>query len=299
MVLWGISPAMARGSKAPAVTAPRKMSVVARALEEASYFTETKARPNSRFYIFICSASWCAPCRALMPSVVAEYEKNVKQDTSVSMVLLGADKDADSARQYISHYNTDMPGVLRSDVRLENAPQIPGVPWYFILDSEGKLVSSGAGTRVLSWKKAVANARVPEMEAVSLPERKVQCKAWHNRNMSRSRKSLSMLRMVRDEQTALKALKGIRDIYEDAGAPKDECPDKELYEELYPIDNEQVHLCAIQLGQQMRRISRLAEKGKVKEATYDNLFVVCRDYTRFYAKDQLPERPIRRKKSAR
>ncbi len=124
-----------------------------------------------------------------MPEVVAEYEKNMKPDKTVSMVLLGADKDADSARQYISHYNTDMPGVLRSHVRLENAPQIPGVPWYFILDSEGKLITSGAGTRVQSWKEAVANARVPETNAVSLPEKKAQCKAWHGRNMSRSKKS--------------------------------------------------------------------------------------------------------------
>lgn len=166
-----------------------RLSPVARILEEAGYFTETKARPDARFYIFICSASWCAPCRALMPEVVAEYEKNMKPDKTVSMVLLGADKDADSARQYISHYNTDMPGVLRSHVRLENAPQIPGVPWYFILDSEGKLITSGAGTRVLSWKEAVANARVPETNAVSLPEKKTQCKAWHGRNMSRSKKS--------------------------------------------------------------------------------------------------------------
>lgn len=128
---------------------------VAKALAEAGYFTETTALPKAKFYIFICSASWCGPCRQLMPKVVEEYENNMKKDKTVSMVLLGADKDEASALEYISHYNTDMPGVLNSAVQLENRPQIPGVPWFFILNAKGELVSSGAGSKVLNWKEEI------------------------------------------------------------------------------------------------------------------------------------------------
>lgn len=131
------------------------LSPVAKALEEAGYFTETEARPKAKFYIFICSASWCGPCRALMPKVVEEYEKKMKKNKNVSMVLLGYDSDDDAARKYIEHYETDMPGVLNKKVNLENRPEIPGIPWYFILNAKGDLVSVGAGSKVLDWEAEI------------------------------------------------------------------------------------------------------------------------------------------------
>ena len=131
------------------------LSPVAKALEEAGYFTETEARPKAKFYIFICSASWCGPCRALMPKVVEEYEKKMKKNKSVSMVLLGYDSDDDAARKYIENYETDMPGVLSKKVQLENRPEIPGIPWYFILNAKGDLVSVGAGSKVLDWEAEI------------------------------------------------------------------------------------------------------------------------------------------------
>ena len=136
---------------------PKKagLSPVAQALAEAGYFTETEARPKAKFYIFICSASWCGPCRALMPQVVEEYEKNMKKDKTVSMVLLGHDSTEEEAKKYIEHYETDMPGVLSKAVQLENRPQIPGIPWYFILNAKGELVSVGAGSKVLNWKEEI------------------------------------------------------------------------------------------------------------------------------------------------
>ena len=131
------------------------LSPVAKALEEAGYFTETEARPKAKFYIFICSASWCGPCRALMPKVVEEYETKMKKNKNVSMVLLGYDSDDDAARKYIEHYETDMPGVLSKKVQLENRPEIPGIPWYFILNAKGDLVSVGAGSKVLDWEAEI------------------------------------------------------------------------------------------------------------------------------------------------
>ena len=131
------------------------LSPVAQALEEAGYFTETEARPKAKFYIFICSASWCGPCRALMPKVVEEYETKMKKNKNVSMVLLGYDSDDDAARKYIEHYETDMPGVLNKKVNLENRPEIPGIPWYFILNAKGDLISVGAGSKVLDWESEI------------------------------------------------------------------------------------------------------------------------------------------------
>lgn len=145
-----------KAAKATKTTKAKKragnLSPVAKALAEAGYFTESEALPRAKTYIFICSASWCAPCRALMPKIVEEYEKNMKKNKSVSLVLLCHDQDEDAARKYIEHYETDMPGVMASAVNLPNKPQISGIPWCFYMNAKGELISSGSGNRVLDWK---------------------------------------------------------------------------------------------------------------------------------------------------
>lgn len=133
----------------------RSMSVVAKALSEAGYFTETEANPKARFYIFICSASWCGPCRALMPKVVEEYEKSMKKDRRVSLVLLGCDRSDEEALKYIEHYDTDIPGVLMNKVQLENMPEVRGIPAYVIMNAKGDLISTGSGAGILEWKSEI------------------------------------------------------------------------------------------------------------------------------------------------
>lgn len=154
-----VLPQVQADDKEPAKTKVKKKRAktnpVADALAEAGYFTETEARPRAKFYIFICSASWCGPCRALMPQVVKEYETNMKKDKSVSLVLLGFDRTEEDAKKYIEHYDTDIPGVLNSAVTLPNSPNISGIPWFFILNSKGELVTAGAGNRILDWKNAI------------------------------------------------------------------------------------------------------------------------------------------------
>ena len=128
------------------------LSPVAKALAEAGYFTETEARPKARTYIFICSASWCGPCRALMPRIVEEYEKNMKKNKSVSLVLLCYDRTEDEARKYIEHYKTDMPGVMFKSFHMENVPSIDSIPSCFYMNAKGELISMGSGDKVLNWK---------------------------------------------------------------------------------------------------------------------------------------------------
>ncbi len=150
----------ARTAKTKKTDKPKKKKVgnllpVPKALAEAGYFTETEARPRAKVYIFICSASWCGPCRALMPQIVAEYEKNIKKDKSVSLVLLCHDRTEEDAKKYIEHYDTDLPGVMAGAVQLENKPQISGIPWCFFMNAKGELISSGPGNKVLDWKTEV------------------------------------------------------------------------------------------------------------------------------------------------
>lgn len=139
--------------KKPAAT----LSPVSQALADAGYFTETEANPKAKVYIFICSASWCGPCRALMPQIVKEYEKKIKKNKSVSLVLLCADRTVEDARKYIEHYETDMPGVMRKAVQLENMPDIPYIPSCVYMNAKGEVLFAGPGDKVLEWKKLMKN----------------------------------------------------------------------------------------------------------------------------------------------
>ncbi|MBR2314687.1 MAG: TlpA family protein disulfide reductase [Akkermansia sp.] len=151
---WSLAPAVA-DETAPAAE-PAAMSPVTTALDSMGYFTETKALPKADYYIFIASASWCGPCRALMPLIVQEYKKNISQDKSVSLVLLCYDRDAAAAKKYIGHYNCDMPGVMGHQAyKLPNCPTISYIPSAFILKADGELVASGRGSLVLDWKKLI------------------------------------------------------------------------------------------------------------------------------------------------
>lgn len=128
------------------------LSPVARELSEAGYFTESEARPKARFYIFIASASWCGPCKALMPKIVEEYEENMKKNKSVSLVLLGCDQTAEAAQKYIGHYETDIPGVLNSAWANPDRPQPRAIPACFIMNAKGQVIHEGPGADVLEWK---------------------------------------------------------------------------------------------------------------------------------------------------
>ena len=156
MVAWSIAPSAA---DEPASAAETTKSPVATVLDSMEYFTETKALPKADYYIFIASASWCGPCRALMPQIVHEYKQHISQDKSVSLVLLCYDRDDAAAKKYIGHYNCDMPGVMGHQAyKLPNCPTISFIPSAFILKADGELVASGRGSLVLDWKKLIQGA---------------------------------------------------------------------------------------------------------------------------------------------
>ena len=167
-VLNGVSEAVSKGgemidktrelvsARTGSTDASSEMSTVAKALEKAGYFTEKKAGSSAQYYIFICSASWCPPCRALMPHIVDEYNKNMKKDESVSLVLLGGDSDEAGCKKYLEHYKADIPGIhAYKKIDLPNFPGIKYWPFAIFMDAEGNVITSGHGSMVLEWKKHI------------------------------------------------------------------------------------------------------------------------------------------------
>lgn len=132
------------------------MTPVAKALAEAGYLSDDEALPKAKYYLFICSASWCPPCRALMPQIVEEYEKKMKKDKKVSLVLLCCDRTEEKGKEYLAHYETDMPGVMFSQVaEMLNLPKPNGIPAAIVVNAKGEVVAEEHGSALLQWKELV------------------------------------------------------------------------------------------------------------------------------------------------
>ena len=127
---------------------------VPQALEEAGYLTRKKAKPEAQYYIFICSASWCPPCRRLMPDIVKTYKNEIRKDKRVDLVLLGGDSDEDGCRKYLKHYKAAFPGLhAKKKINIPNFPKIQYWPFAIFMDARGKVITTGHGNMVLNWKK--------------------------------------------------------------------------------------------------------------------------------------------------
>lgn len=114
-------------------------------------------KPNLKadYYIYLKSASWCAPCVHEMPRVVQEYAK-MKKSGRVELILLVGEQSQKDALAYLKKYHMKCPAMVY-DAKLcagfagfadsENA-----FPYAVIVDKDGKLLASGSGSVVLEWQ---------------------------------------------------------------------------------------------------------------------------------------------------
>lgn len=133
--------------------AATSQSAVKAAIKEMEFLTDDKPSSKAKYYIYLHSASWCVPCKALMPEIVKEYKKMQKK--KVEIILIGHDKTADAAVQYLEHYKAGFPGVLATSADAKKLPGLTnptGIPAATIVDADGKVLYSGHGKGALEWK---------------------------------------------------------------------------------------------------------------------------------------------------
>ncbi len=87
-------------------------------------------------------ASWCAPCRAEMPNVVAIYKEF--HDKGLNIVGVSLDKDAAKWKEAIAKDKLTWTHV--SHLKFWDEPiaaqyQVQSIPATFILDASGKVVA--------------------------------------------------------------------------------------------------------------------------------------------------------------
>ncbi|MGN0820535.1 MAG: TlpA disulfide reductase family protein [Akkermansia sp.] len=113
---------------------------------------------SAKVFCFLRSASWCGPCRKLMPSVIQNYPAMRKKGMEV--VLIGFDKTPQGVLQYLQSHKAEFPGMHMSEPKLKENPELSphkqvGIPYVTIMDADGKILYSGYGFELNNWQKYV------------------------------------------------------------------------------------------------------------------------------------------------
>ncbi len=136
------------------------LSPVAEALSNIELLSG-KPLKGAKYYVYLHSASWCGPCKALMPQIVKDYKKMKKK--KVEVILIGHDKTPEAAKAYLEHYKADFPCILYTDPAVNSLPgytaNFAGIPHATIVDAEGNQIVDGHGKEVLEWQKICKPAK--------------------------------------------------------------------------------------------------------------------------------------------
>jgi thiol-disulfide isomerase/thioredoxin len=98
-------------------------------------------------------ATWCGPCRAEIPDLVALQER---YNGRLQILGLNVDDEEADIKQYVQETGINYPVAMTSnDVRIQFGG-IPALPTSFILDTEGRVVQKHVGL----WSPAVYETEI-------------------------------------------------------------------------------------------------------------------------------------------
>ena len=145
---------------APAATT-QATTPMAQAIARTTFVTDVKPSTEAKYYMYVCSASWCGPCRMVMPRLVAEYP-NMMANKDVEVILLSCDRTPEAARDYMKHYNAPFATLMYTSPEAAAMPGFPndivGIPHIVVVDAYGRLLYRGHGLRYKDWKQEIEKA---------------------------------------------------------------------------------------------------------------------------------------------
>jgi peroxiredoxin len=116
------------GHPAPALTGT---TLTGQHLDLASY--------RGRWVYVNYFASWCSPCQAEEPDLVAfNYEQSQRADGAALVSVVYDDPDQ-AARQFVSQWGATWPAVLDPGGTLANAYGVTSPPTTFLIDPAGRV----------------------------------------------------------------------------------------------------------------------------------------------------------------
>ncbi len=115
----------------------------------------------TKYYIFYYTASWCGPCLAYTPRLVAFYNEHRPKLDTFEIVLVTSDRDKDAMLEYARDKKMPWPHVdfARTDrIKQTLDHGVRGIPSVIVCDLEGNVVARttdiGALTRLITESTA-------------------------------------------------------------------------------------------------------------------------------------------------
>lgn len=113
---------------------------------------------NPRHFILYFSASWCGPCCRNAPHSVEAYNKAVKDNPDVEVIMCNLDQNLETAQKWAAANNMPWPVLLKKDLtELARKVAPRGIPTMILVDKDGKAIQSSQDMEQLV--KAIGSSR--------------------------------------------------------------------------------------------------------------------------------------------
>ena len=127
-------------------------SVVAQKLKDCQFLLNAKYKPNAKYYLCLCSASWCGPCRREMPRIAKTYAETLLDNPNIELVHFSYDGSEERALAWAKENDVKFPVVKRGNENPLNL-KAKGNPHLFIVSADGKVLEEGHPMDIFTEKK--------------------------------------------------------------------------------------------------------------------------------------------------
>lgn len=142
--------------EAPVATATGETTAMAKAIESTDFITPHKPSTEAKYYMYLCTAYWCAPCRKELPHLIAEYEE-MKKDNHVEVIVLSLDHHVSGALRYMELFDAPFAAVMYKGEQRKQLPGAPddivGIPHIYVVDANGNFIHRGHASTYKNWRQ--------------------------------------------------------------------------------------------------------------------------------------------------
>ena len=146
------APAEAKPKVVTPAAAQTGTSVVAQKLKDSKFLLNEKFKPNAKYYLCLCSASWCGPCRREMPRIAKTYAETLQANPNIELIHFSYDSKEERALAWAKENDVKFPVVKRTGKNPLNL-KTNGIPHLFIVSADGKVLEEGHPMDLFTEKK--------------------------------------------------------------------------------------------------------------------------------------------------